>query len=548
MKSKILNLDKFRQELLEKSLDPNHSNPVTRRQFLANGLISGGAFLTFPSLLNFLSSRAHGQSNGCLPPSTAVDNNRFVPMIIIDASGGANFAGANIAVGGRRAGSANPFAGDQLQFLENRSGQNVGGVTIDRGPYASIGLPSSMAYGASGITVNQDYGIAFHPSSPFLAGMNEVVLPAQKPKVDGVIVCTSTENDTADNGLMNLYYLPRFGRDGRLASFVGTRPGLAGGVSRPAVGSYSAAHRPTFVRNASSARNLLSVTRLVDTLNQSKAEGVLRQIERWSSDQLSRFQELNLSDQTRSLAECGYLGTHVLASSGIAPSQLDPRLDSKLKGPGSLFGGTVNPAAPEAFANTNDDKVATVCKLVFEGWSGGGVIEVGGYDYHNVARADTDSRDRNLGRMVGQVLDLARRYGTDVMLYVYTDGSVSVNSGDLNNTPVNWASDDSSTSAVLSFFYDHRYSRAQRSFLTPDYAQGRQVGWFSSVRSGTAENAKVDRKATPISDNPDMVAKFIFLNYLALHGREGELNAILGEAPFTNQDISRLIFFEARSA
>ena len=48
-------------------------------------------------------------------------------------------------------------------------------------------------------------------------------------------------------------------------------------------------------------------------------------------------------------------------------------------------------------------------KLVIEGYAGAGTVEMGGFDYHNKSRSDTDNKDRAAGQAVGAVLEYAKK-------------------------------------------------------------------------------------------------------------------------------------------
>src|SRR5438045_4190163 len=76
----------------------NHGTPMTRRELLAQGALSGGAFAVLPSVLGMFSGQARGAELVC---STNVEGAaKMVPFIIFDLAGGGNIAGTNVIVGG----------------------------------------------------------------------------------------------------------------------------------------------------------------------------------------------------------------------------------------------------------------------------------------------------------------------------------------------------------------------------------------------------------------------------------------------------------------
>ena len=76
----------------------DHKRPVTRRQFLAQGFMSGAVTVASPSLISLLAGRsAHAQLGPCTSP---VGGAGMIPFIGFDLAGGANIAGSNVLVGG----------------------------------------------------------------------------------------------------------------------------------------------------------------------------------------------------------------------------------------------------------------------------------------------------------------------------------------------------------------------------------------------------------------------------------------------------------------
>ena len=66
-------------------------------------------------------------------------------------------------------------------------------------------------------------------------------------------------------------------------------------------------------------------------------------------------------------------------------------------------------------------------KLVVEGYAGAGTISMGGFDYHTGDRSTGELRDLRAGRCIGACLEFAARRGKPLMLYVFSDGSLSSN-------------------------------------------------------------------------------------------------------------------------
>ncbi len=72
-------------------------------------------------------------------------------------------------------------------------------------------------------------------------------------------------------------------------------------------------------------------------------------------------------------------------------------------------------------------------KMVINGYAGAGTITMGGYDYHGQGRNTAEMRNFRAGRCIGACLEYAARKGKPLMIYVFSDGSLSAN-GVVNNT------------------------------------------------------------------------------------------------------------------
>jgi hypothetical protein len=149
---------------------------------------------------------------------------------------------------------------------------------------------------------------------------------------------------------------------------------------------------------------------------------------------------------------------------------------------------------------------------------------MGGYDYHGGGRAEGEVKDFRAGRCMGAVLEYAARLGKPVMMYVFSDGSLSSNGAIDNSTDGRgkgmWVSDNSSTAA--SFFLV--YNPTRRPVLlggTPDQqAVHQQLGAMDGGGS-------VMRAATPMANNVNILVNSVILNYMALHGEQGQFGDLL---------------------
>jgi len=216
------------------------------------------------------------------------------------------------------------------------------------------------------------------------------------------------------------------------------------------------------------------------------------------------------------LVECGYLKAADIADR-FAGVPVDPSLDPEIVGPTGIFN--------DAEFNAGDrdareyQKTAAIMKLVMNGYAGAGCIEMGGYDYHGGRRAEGEVKDFRAGRCMGACLEYAARLGTPLMMYVFSDGSLSSN-GAIDNTVEGrgkgeWSSDNSSTAGAFFLVYNPG-RRATLIGGTPEQqAIHQQIGYMSS-------DGAVQRAATPAANNVNLLVNTVILNYMALHGEQGQ--------------------------
>ena len=462
----------------------NHKRPVTRRELLGQGFISGLGIVMAPSLLSLLGgSKAAAQAAGC---GIGVGGAGLIPFICFDLGGGASVAGSNVLVGG---------PGGQLDLL-TASG------------YSKLGLPSDQTPGNPG-QVNTELGLAFHADSAFLAGIVSKTSLTTRAGVNGTVICARSVNDTGNNPHNPMYGINRAGANGDLVALIGTRSSDSGGRSESPIAMIDPAVRPTKVASAGEATGLVDTGKLITLLNQQDASSVARVAEQLSGLKIAR---LNEQQTLKDLLNCGYAQTTDLIDRYGNPDVLNPLLD-----PDIAAGATPIFSAAE-LGESRFEKTAAVMKLVIEGYAGAGTIEHGGYDYHDSTRATGEIRDFLAGQMMGAALEFAARRGQQLMLYVFSDGSVA-SDGVLDNSPDGrgkgiWKSDNSSTAAVFILAYDP----AGRPQLTrPD---ANQIGYFRS--SGSVETA-----STRVADNVALLVEAIVLNYMALHNDVGRFSQVL---------------------
>jgi hypothetical protein len=238
---------------------------------------------------------------------------------------------------------------------------------------------------------------------------------------------------------------------------------------------------------------------------------------------------------------CAYEQSRQLVVDFGDPNSVDPLQDEEI-----VLVDPLDPLAPvPIFADPNDltntsefRKTASVMKLVIEAKAGAGTIEFGGYDYHDSTRATGERKDERAGEAIGLALEYANRRNQDLMIYVFSDGSVSSN-GQIDNSAEGggkgiWRGDNSSTGAAMILVHG-------RDGRPPLRNANNQIGTMrasASVETGASAGA-----ATQISNSPESLAEMIVLNYLALHGRENELSTVMGGQSLLSGNLNPLMAF-----
>jgi len=458
----------------------SHRRPVTRREFLSQGFLSGLGIVMLPSVANLIAARtASAQLASC----TLAASGGMVPFICFDLAGGASMAGSNAMVGG---------PGGPLDLLPPDG-------------YRKLGLPANLAPSQPG-QIDAQLGLPFHADSAFLRGIIDKTTQATRDLTNGAVICARSQNDTGNNPHNPMYGIARAGASGDLVGLIGTSNSESGGNSLAPMDMIDPSLRPTKVDRPSDARGLVDTGRLVQLLNQQDAGRVMRAVEDLSALKLDHVNEDVL---VKDLVLCGYIKTTDQVSRFGNPDQLDPTLDPFIVGQAtSIFqAGDLN--------NSKFRSTASVMKLVCNSLAGAGTVELGGYDYHDGTRATGERRDFEAGQCMGAVLEYSRLVGTPVMIYVFSDGSLD-SDGQVDNSTDGrgkggWRGDNSSPAASIMLVFDPATRPAIRN---------PQIGYFRN-------SGDVETSSSIIADDVNLLAQAVVLNYLAIHGQEGRLDSVL---------------------
>ena len=498
----------------------NHNRPMTRRELLGQGFVGGTATVLSGGILGLFSNPRSafaalaadlGPLSG-LPQACGITNGAGkIPFICFDLAGGANTAGSNVLVG-----------------------QDAGQLaTLGTAGYSKLGLPGDRIPGVAEVTPtatsNGDHtdtslGLAFHSDSAFLRGMQASFSQINPALVNGAIIPARSENDTGNNPHNPLYAIQRAGADGSILTLAGSRNSDSGGNSMAPLMMIDPEFRPTKIDRPSDVIGLVDTGQLVGLLGPDDATAVLESIYRLSAEKMNNAvstglptMPINQDQIVEDLVKCGYLKAADVADR-FGAINLDPGAPvNGIVGPGGIFSDA------EWNSGGRDEsefrKTASVMKLVIDGYAGAGCISMGGYDYHGGARQEGEIKDFRAGRCMGACLEYAARVGVPLMMYVFSDGSLS-SDGTIDDSvdgrgKGEWSSDNQSTAAPFFLVYNPGTQAPlfQSGLDTATPAQHQQIGSFSP-------DGSVNRSGTPGANNVNLLVEMIALNYMALHGEQ----------------------------
>jgi hypothetical protein len=154
-----------------------HRRPVSRRDFVAQGFLTGAATVIAPAGLGMLlaPARAQALSADILAQKVAcgiTGGAGKIPFICFDLAGGGNIAGSNVLIGG---------PGGQQDFLSTAA-------------YGKMGLPGNMTPNSPNPArtpnnfVESRLGLLFHSDSAHVRGILERTAPSTQAFTNGAVI------------------------------------------------------------------------------------------------------------------------------------------------------------------------------------------------------------------------------------------------------------------------------------------------------------------------------------------------------------------------
>jgi hypothetical protein len=484
--------------LNEPFLHQDHPRPRTRREFLAQGFLTGAGTVIAPTLAGMLAYPRSARATLASDIQNAVSACNIttgagkIPFICFDLAGGGNIAGSNVLVGGPHG---------QLDFL------SVAG-------YSKLGLPGSMVPNASatGNFVDASFGLRYHSDSAHLRGMKLRASAATMAGTTGTIIPALSQNDTNTNPHNPMYGIYQFGARGGLLNLIGSQSSQSGGNSMSPPTMVISEAMPTKISSSQDSKGLVSTGQLSTLLpNAADVTNVLESMKRISDAkyaQVSAYTDPTLNTAAlgpAGIQACGYTKSAYIVDKYNSPSAVNPDVDPNIVGPSGIF------TTQEYQGNSDYQKTAAIMKLVIDGNAAAGTIEMGGFDYHSGNRMDGEARDLNLGNCIGACLEYASRVNKPVMIYVFTDGSLA-SSGMIDNSAGGrgkgvWTADNQSVAATYFLVFN---PNGKPVAAQPNPEMSLQIGNFNP-------DGSLNSTGSPAGNNVLNLVQIVTLNYMALH-------------------------------
>jgi hypothetical protein len=509
----------------EPLLYPDHKLPMTRRELLGAGMTTAPALVIGPAWLaaalkpNKANAALSGDIQALLQKSqcNVATSSTGIPVICFDLAGGANLVGSEVIVGQK---------GGQANFLTTAG-------------YGKMGVPGNMVPSAAGFT-SSTFGLLWHSDGAILRGMlTKATTPATAAGTNGAVICGMSQNDTGQNPHNPMYGIAATGARGKLLNLVGNQSSVSGGnsaaympnplfqpstIAVPAddvglVSTGGAPSDPVSVAVLESEARISGGNALYDSTiaDGSEFTGMLAppnpNAPGGPQTGVSLYAGGGAQDNLlKSQVRCAYAQSAYTADAFGNPAALDPTKDTLITGGASpIFTAT-------DFMDSDIKKTASVMKLVCNGYAAAGTITLGGYDYHDSTRATGETRNFKAGQMIGAVLEYAQRVGTPLMVYVFSDGSLSsssmVDTSAAGRDKLAWQGDNQSVSSTFFLVYSPK-GRPQ----LLNGAAGQQIGYFTA-------DGSVDASSSPAANSVMQIPEVMILNYLGLTGQAGQFSKL----------------------
>ncbi|MFN9067698.1 MAG: hypothetical protein ACK5V3_10755 [Bdellovibrionales bacterium] len=471
-----------------------HKKPTTRREFLGYGMIPFAASTFMPNLMQVLSPQVAGAQAGC-----PAGGSSLIPFIQLNLSGGAGLMGNFLPHDLNR----NPLASDSIM------GFGAGGT----------GTPIVREFGNVPFAGNRGDGTI---ASQILLGIQERAMQATRDKTAFVAMCVRSRDDSSENPFAMNGLAHRAGLVGTVLPHLGTDDSQTGISQMPVLYAPPA---PLVVRGFSAVANALSYTASLNTaLNPTQKERLTKLISDLNGSQARKLASINSGPAVQQVIDCAGIKNIDLIRAGSG--QVDPRANATVAGIWGINATSAN--------NSMNLVFSTMVFNTLNGQAGSCSLNMGGYDYHgnprdngtiapdisSIGNESTNSRDRRVGRVIGNILQTAEAMGRPLFLYVTSDGSVSSDDS-MTNRQSNFISDRGS--AGTAFLIMYRPQAMGGRVATTDF----QIGHYDRLRNGVIESTQAADDTTIVGGSPELATQAAFANYCKFNNRMDLYNLVV---------------------
>lgn len=465
-----------KRETFEKLHD---KKPVTRRDFLATGLLSFSATMTTPSLLTLLARAGTAEAQDVVCASSTAGT--ACPFIGIKLSGGAGLAANYVPLD----------AGGQLLPSYTKVGLGLAGRFNLTNEFAN----KAGFYSGSGVVT----GIRAAANVTTLASSYFAAMPVH------------SQDDSAMNALDATGLVVKAGLQGKILPNLGTA-GTPTGVN--AVAAYISPPAPLVVSRFDDVIGSLGVSGSLAQLSANQKSSLFGLIQSMTSSQTAKLASMSGGDVLSQLMKCANISNSNLISNNGA-LDIDP-----LKNPAFSQIWGINAGTNKG---SRDFVFATLVYNALNGNASSVNLEMGGFDYHNGTRATGDSQDLDAGTVMGRVLQSMAVMGKKGFVAVTSDGAVS--SAESNDPGAPWMSDRGTAGMAFMMGYDPAGQHALKKT---------QVGAFTS--------GQVADETFVTGGSPQLAAAGIFLNYLAYNKNVAMFETLLPRVLSDDQKNQVIVF------
>lgn len=373
-----------------------HKRPITRRDFLAQGLIDLCAVSMGPTLVGSLVGQV----------ARADGSRSILPTLVFDLVGGAGLPG-NFLVGG---------AGGAEDLLKSYD-------VLGWNPHASASYDTSM-------------GLPMAVVGQIRNGILQTTTPEARAKLRFSGLCHRGQDDSPTNTLSPISL---FGKAGYSGKFINRALGILNTVSggNSAVFMPESVFEPIFVQSVGDLNRLVGLSGGLLKIGLKHLEKIARTGREIGRHQVQKYESSPEGMKLKAMIDESFKTNAELAAN---PVNVDPRKDPVMQ---AVYGISASSAE-----NARDVVVASIVFNALKENSGPGVIAIGGCDYHSGSNQPGDTKDLEIGREIGRAVQAAHRFGVPLFLHLITDGGVVAVPGTRN-----WGGDSGVRSMSVVGYY-----------------------------------------------------------------------------------------------